>query len=68
MTWNGRFEIETAKDYWSWPDRIGIHPENIPDTVMVRRKISYFKLIYEPGGAPLVAKTYLFYLRPVMRD
>ena len=64
--WNGRFDVETKADFWSWPDRILQIPENIPRQVGVQRIANFIKLIFEPNK-PLVAKAYPMFLRPVKR-
>ncbi|RDB03383.1 hypothetical protein [Runella aurantiaca] len=65
--WNGRFDVETKADFWSWPDRILQTPESIPRQVSIQRIANFVKLIFEPNK-PLIAKVYPMFLRPVKRN
>jgi hypothetical protein len=64
LRWNGRFNLETNLDFWSWPDQLGGVRTDRPKKQMIKRMANYIKMIYEPDR-PLLAKAYLYFDRPV---
>lgn len=62
LAWNGRFEVETQPDFWSWPEHLQAGLGDTPQSASIRRMARYIKMVYEPGKAP-VAKGYLYFDR-----